>query len=155
MLLVEFLTFSGLVILTDDLIVNVTPRRQLKTFIQQVASLTVHFILKLFAFIYVIFPRFGRNFAVQHAEQQLEDPNKPVYEDSSMREQGNSQAIEADPLWQRLQQLEALVTDLVNKPTRIPPEKEDILHESLSRIKSIEYDLQKTKKVRYPIFLSQ
>ncbi|KAF7825769.1 Phosphatidylinositol/phosphatidylcholine transfer protein SFH9 [Senna tora] len=54
-----------------------------------------------------------------------------------------------DPLWQRLQNLEAVVTEMVNKPTTIPPEKEDILHESLNRIKSIEYDLQKTKKALF------
>lgn len=60
-----------------------------------------------------------------------------------------SQAIKEDPLWQRLQHLETLVNDLVNKPTKIPPEKDDMLRESLSRIKSIEYDLQKTKKVKY------
>ncbi|KAG5094918.1 hypothetical protein JHK84_050506 [Glycine max] len=35
---------------------------------------------------------------------------------------------------------------MANKPNTIPPEKEDILQESLSRIKCIEYDLQKTKK---------
>ncbi|KAF3435973.1 hypothetical protein FNV43_RR23065 [Rhamnella rubrinervis] len=132
---------------TNDFIVHVTPRRPLKNFIPQVTSLVVHFILKLLVCMYAVFPRFGRFFmAQQRPEKQLEDPNKPVFADSSPQEQSNSQAIEADPLWQRLQQLERLVTDLVNKPTRIPPEKEDILHESLSRIKSIEYDLQKTKK---------
>lgn len=134
--------------MTDDLLVNVTPRRPLKNFVPQVASLVVHFILQLLGSMYAVFPRFGKYFtAQQHPEKQLEDPNKPVFADSSPQEEDNSQAIE-DPLWQRLQHLEALVTDLVNKPTRIPPEKEDILHESLNRIKSIEYDLQKTKKVR-------
>lgn len=60
------------------------------------------------------------------------------------------QAKEEDhlnPCWKRLKNLESLVTELVNKPTSIPPEKDDILLESLNRIKSIEYDLQKTKKV--------
>lgn len=37
--------------------------------------------------------------------------------------------------------------DLYNKQTDIPQEKEDMLRESLNRIRSIEYDLQKTKKV--------
>ncbi|XP_057964857.1 phosphatidylinositol/phosphatidylcholine transfer protein SFH9 isoform X2 [Malania oleifera] len=50
------------------------------------------------------------------------------------------------PCWQRLQNLEAMVADLSRKPTSIPPEKEDILLDSLSRIKSIEFDLRKTKK---------
>lgn len=56
-----------------------------------------------------------------------------------------------EPLWQRIQNLEAVVTEMANKPNTIPPEKEDILQESLSRIKCIEYDLQKTKKV-VPIY---
>ncbi|KAK9140805.1 hypothetical protein Scep_010486 [Stephania cephalantha] len=51
-----------------------------------------------------------------------------------------------NPCLQRLQSLEALVTELSNKPARIPPEKDTILLESLNRIKSIEYDLQKTRK---------
>nr|XP_015892404.2 phosphatidylinositol/phosphatidylcholine transfer protein SFH9 isoform X1 [Ziziphus jujuba var. spinosa] len=130
----------------NDLIVNVSPRRPLKNFIPQATSLMVHFILKILACIYAVFPTFGRIFAVQRRENQLEDANKPMFVDSGSQEQGISQAIEVDPLWQRLQQLETVVTDLVNKPTRIPPEKEIMLHESLSRIKCIEYDLQKTKK---------
>lgn len=112
----------------------------------------VHFILKILASIYVVFPRFGRIFTVRRPENQLEDPNK-ISADSSSQEQDISQMIEVDPLWQRLLKLETVVTDLVNKPTRIPPEKETMLYESLSRIKSIEYDLQKTKKVRLPLFL--
>lgn len=86
-------------------------------------------------------------FAVQQPETQLDTPT-PSFVDSSSQEQGTPQAIEVEPLWQRLQQLETVVTELVNKPTRIPPEKEDMLHESLSRIRSIEQDLQKTKRVR-------
>ncbi|XP_020218813.1 phosphatidylinositol/phosphatidylcholine transfer protein SFH9 isoform X3 [Cajanus cajan] len=64
---------------------------------------------------------------------------------SNSQEQLFTPAIK-EPLWQRLQNLEAVVTEMANKPKTIPPEKEDILQESLSRIKSIEYDLQKTKK---------
>ncbi|KAL0417460.1 UNVERIFIED_CONTAM: Phosphatidylinositol/phosphatidylcholine transfer protein SFH9 [Sesamum radiatum] len=50
------------------------------------------------------------------------------------------------PCCQKLQHLEKLVTELLKKPAKIPPEKDDILLESLNRIKSIEHDLQKTKK---------
>lgn len=86
-------------------------------------------------------------FTVQQPENQLVTTPKPPIADSSSQEQSTPQAIEVDPLWQRLQHLETVVTELYNKPTRIPQEKEDMLHESLSRIKCIEYDLQKTKKV--------
>lgn len=51
------------------------------------------------------------------------------------------------PCCQKLQHLENAVTELLKKPAGIPPEKDDILLESLDRIKSIEHDLQKTKKV--------
>ncbi|KAL0460478.1 UNVERIFIED_CONTAM: Phosphatidylinositol/phosphatidylcholine transfer protein SFH9 [Sesamum latifolium] len=51
-----------------------------------------------------------------------------------------------DPCYQKLQHLENSVTELLKKPAKIPPEKEEIIFESLNRIKSIEYDLQKTKK---------
>ncbi|PON60809.1 CRAL/TRIO, N-terminal domain containing protein [Trema orientale] len=131
--------------LTNDLITNVAPRRPPTNFIPHVASLAFHFILKILACIYLIFPRLGRIFTVQQPESQLETPTSS-FADSSSQEQGTSQAIEVDPLWQRLQQLETVVTELINKPTRIPPEKEDMLHESLSRIRSIEHDLQKTKR---------
>ncbi|KAL6506555.1 hypothetical protein OROGR_024736 [Orobanche gracilis] len=50
------------------------------------------------------------------------------------------------PCCQKLQHLENLVTELLKKPARIPPEKDGILLESMSRIKSIEHDLQKTKR---------
>ncbi|GFP96113.1 phosphatidylinositol/phosphatidylcholine transfer protein sfh9 [Phtheirospermum japonicum] len=50
------------------------------------------------------------------------------------------------PCCQKLQHLENLVTELLKKPAKIPPEKDGILLESMNRIKSIEHDLQKTKK---------
>ncbi|MBA0846232.1 hypothetical protein Goarm_022695 [Gossypium armourianum] len=53
------------------------------------------------------------------------------------------------PCWQRLQNLETMVTKLYNKPANIPPEKEDMLLESLNRIKSMEQDLQRTKKALF------
>ena len=139
---------------TGDSPMNFTPTRSLKTSIPRVASLTVHFILKILTGICLIFPMLGRIFAARYSESRLKTPCKPPpLENSSSQEQQYSQGIDVDPLWQRLQQLEVLVTNLINKPIKIPQEKEDILHESLSRIKSLEYDLQKTKKVSQPSFL--
>lgn len=93
----------------------------------------------------------GRIFTACNAANNLDKQCKPPpIAHSSSQEQQITQEIEVDPLWQRLKQLEGLVTELTNKPTKIPQEKEDMLCESLSRIKSIEYDLQKTKKVRQP-----
>ncbi|KAL5998551.1 hypothetical protein ACLOJK_009494 [Asimina triloba] len=61
----------------------------------------------------------------------------------------DTQSTEEDfilPYLERLQRLEALVTELSRKPVTMPPEKDSALRESMDRIKSIEYDLQKTKK---------
>ncbi|XP_008235472.1 PREDICTED: phosphatidylinositol/phosphatidylcholine transfer protein SFH9 isoform X1 [Prunus mume] len=132
---------------TSNSLVNFTPGRQLKSFIPRGASLIIQFTLKILACIFLVFPRLWRIFAARHEENHLKSSCEPLLlANSSSQEQHISQGIEVDPLWQRLQQLEGLVTELINKPTKIPPEKEDMLHESLSRIKSIEYDLQKTKK---------
>ncbi|KAG5560663.1 hypothetical protein RHGRI_003856 [Rhododendron griersonianum] len=48
----------------------------------------------------------------------------------------------------QLQKLEELFEELNNKPAEIPLEKEQMLHQSLDRIKSVEIDLGKTKSVR-------
>lgn len=129
---------------------SVTRRDQLK-FIPHVANLIVHFIVKLLACIFLILPGFGRFFEVKGAKKELGNKCKPQLAGVHSQEQHTLCGIEEDqlhPCLQRLQNLEASVTELFKKPTRIPPEKEDMIHESLSRIKSIEYDLQKTKKVR-------
>lgn len=137
-------------LLTDDLTIKQTERRPLKKFIPHLTNIVVHFVLNLFACIYLLLPWLKSCFIVQHSSKRLENQTKPQLPCSSSQEQSISQAVEKEsfhPCWQRLQRLEELVTELINKPKRIPPEKEDMLLESLSRIKSIEQDLQKTKKV--------
>nr|XP_023897842.1 phosphatidylinositol/phosphatidylcholine transfer protein SFH9-like isoform X1 [Quercus suber]XP_023897843.1 phosphatidylinositol/phosphatidylcholine transfer protein SFH9-like isoform X1 [Quercus suber]POE54060.1 phosphatidylinositol/phosphatidylcholine transfer protein sfh9 [Quercus suber] len=130
---------------------NCQPRRPLK-FIPYVTNLVVHIILKILGCVYLVLPWLGRFFAVQRAENHLgnnskpQNNRKPQLVDLRPQEQHISRSIKEDPLWKRLQQLETTVNDLVSKPTKIPQEKDDMLRESLSRIKSIEYDLQKTKK---------
>ncbi|XP_020590274.1 phosphatidylinositol/phosphatidylcholine transfer protein SFH9-like isoform X2 [Phalaenopsis equestris] len=49
------------------------------------------------------------------------------------------------PYLERLQKLEDRVNDLNGKSTKIPPEKDHMIQESLSRIRTIEHDLRKTK----------
>ncbi|XP_061354146.1 phosphatidylinositol/phosphatidylcholine transfer protein SFH13-like [Gastrolobium bilobum] len=51
------------------------------------------------------------------------------------------------PCAQRLQRLEKLFEELNNKPDGMPMEKEQMLMDSLDRIKSVEFDLEKTKRV--------
>ncbi|XP_051133656.1 phosphatidylinositol/phosphatidylcholine transfer protein SFH13-like isoform X2 [Andrographis paniculata] len=50
------------------------------------------------------------------------------------------------PCVQRLQRLESLLDELGRKPAEIPLEKEQLLNHSLDRIKSVEFDLEKTKR---------
>lgn len=50
---------------------------------------------------------------------------------------------------QRLQRLEKVFEELSSKPAGIPLEKEQILMESFDRIKSVEADLEQTKKVGF------
>ena len=51
------------------------------------------------------------------------------------------------PCLERLQKLEMTFSELSSKPAVIPVDKEQVLQESWDRIKSIEFDLEKTKKV--------
>ncbi|XP_022148134.1 phosphatidylinositol/phosphatidylcholine transfer protein SFH9 isoform X2 [Momordica charantia] len=130
---------------SNNLNADVRPRRQLKRFVPRVTSTFVHFVFNIFACIYLLVPGLRRIFMMRHAEnQQPEGPCNNQLEDLESREQ--STTLKVDPLWKRLQNLEVMVTELTKKPSKIPLEKENMLHESLNRIKSIEYDLQKTKR---------
>ncbi|KAF7831224.1 phosphatidylinositol/phosphatidylcholine transfer protein SFH13 [Senna tora] len=59
------------------------------------------------------------------------------------------------PCVQRLQRLEKALEELSHKPADIPLEKEQILMESLDRIKSVEFDLEKTKRVLHATVMKQ
>ncbi|KAK4278211.1 hypothetical protein QN277_016087 [Acacia crassicarpa] len=56
---------------------------------------------------------------------------------------------------QRLQELEKAFEELSNKPTDMPLEKEEMLMESLDRIKSVEFDLDKTKRLLQATMMKQ
>ncbi|KAL3616337.1 hypothetical protein CASFOL_039727 [Castilleja foliolosa] len=58
----------------------------------------------------------------------------------------DSEELLLHPCIQKLQHLENVVNEISRKPAKIPQEKNDIILESLNRIRSIEHDLQKTKK---------
>ncbi|XP_022727581.1 phosphatidylinositol/phosphatidylcholine transfer protein SFH9-like isoform X2 [Durio zibethinus] len=134
---------------TNDVTSDVTPRNLGKKFVHHVISFVVHFVLKLLACIYFLAPGLGRVLETQDSKQQRENQlNQQMAGSGSLDDGILTEAEEGSlhPCWQRLQNLETLVTELSNKPTKIPPEKEDMLLESLSRIKSIEQDLQRTKK---------
>ncbi|KAG4921737.1 hypothetical protein AAZX31_18G154000 [Glycine max] len=120
-------------------------RRLLEKPIPYITSILAQITVKLLTCIYLVFVALGKFFVVHSVDNQPRSHGQTESAQSNSQEQLITPAIK-EPLWQRLQNLEAVVSEMANKPKTIPPEKEDILQESLSRIKCIEYDLQKTKK---------
>ncbi|KAK6934688.1 CRAL/TRIO, N-terminal domain, partial [Dillenia turbinata] len=59
------------------------------------------------------------------------------------------------PCLPRLQRLEQICEDLRSKPAELPVEKEQMIAESLDRIKSVEFDLEKTKRVLHATMVKQ
>ncbi|KAL2335825.1 hypothetical protein Fmac_010271 [Flemingia macrophylla] len=59
------------------------------------------------------------------------------------------------PCVQRLQRLEKVFEELNNKPDGMPLEKEQMLMDSMNRIKSVEFDLEKTKRVLHAAVMKQ
>lgn len=51
------------------------------------------------------------------------------------------------PCLERIKRLEMMFDELTKKPAEIPSEKEHMLLESWDRIKHVEFDLEKTKRV--------
>ncbi|XP_019264901.1 PREDICTED: phosphatidylinositol/phosphatidylcholine transfer protein SFH13-like isoform X3 [Nicotiana attenuata] len=62
---------------------------------------------------------------------------------------------EAHPCMQRLNRLENLLEEINKKPAEIPAEKDQMLLQSMDRIKSVEVDLDKTKRVLHATVLKQ
>ncbi|XP_010274040.1 PREDICTED: phosphatidylinositol/phosphatidylcholine transfer protein SFH9 [Nelumbo nucifera] len=134
---------------TDDSVDNLTERTLPKLFFPHIKSLATSFVVKLLAALGIFLSSLRRMAAMHHVDEQLDIQfDQEVLGSSSQDEHTSPAAGEGliYPCLQRLQRLEALVTELTNKPVTIPPEKDVILIESLNRIKSIEHDLQKTKK---------
>ena len=132
---------------TNQLSSNLTEERGLKNSLQKVASSLARFIIQLVASLCLMFRILGR-LVNKQPENQLRPPvldsppPPPPPPPTTQLQRGES----LHPCWLRLQNLESMVTVLFDKPTNIPQEKDDILRDSLDRIKCIEQDLQKTKK---------
>ncbi|PWA93069.1 CRAL-TRIO lipid binding domain-containing protein [Artemisia annua] len=74
---------------------------------------------------------------------------KNINKSSHNRDSSPKKEDTLQPFGEKLKQLEALVVELSSKPSRIPEEKDEILAESLNRIRSMEFELQKTKKALF------
>lgn len=115
---------------------------------KSIFKLLMDILFKLLGWIYISRPIIGG----MCVKKNLDMTSDSTQRSNTHKKQNISCPPKGDPLHpccQRLQHLEKAVTELLNKPTEIPPEKEHILLDSLDRIKSIEYDLQKTKKALF------
>lgn len=110
---------------------------------QYIARVLVAFMVKLLGFFHTLCCRLGIRRVNIHPVNLLE-PNQDLHLPAE-------ESIEEDnhvlPCLQRLQRLETLFEELGTKSMGIPLDKEQLLLESLDRIKSVEFDLEKTKRV--------
>ncbi|KAA8527126.1 hypothetical protein F0562_008645 [Nyssa sinensis] len=115
------------------------------------ARKVICFTVKLLAFIHSLpFESWRRQNNI-HPSNVIED--KP--DSHSPDAEAVSEEDRVLPCVQRLQRVEKLLEELCNKPAEIPLEKEQMLQESLDRIKSIESDLEKTKRVVHATVMKQ
>ncbi|XP_058102556.1 phosphatidylinositol/phosphatidylcholine transfer protein SFH9 isoform X2 [Magnolia sinica] len=135
--------------LTGGSINNSIWRIPSQSFLAYITRLVAQFLVKLLALLHLVLDGFGRLVSVPRANERLENRCNPYPNTASSEHQPAPLVVGEDsilPCLERLQRLEALVSELTRKPARLPPEKDNMLLESMDRIKSIEYDLQKTKK---------
>lgn len=97
----------------------------------------LYIFLLLFGFVKVLSRNILKSFSNGKNTQQFVKASGPVEKDL------------LHPCEEKLKQLEAMVAELSTKPSRIPQEKDEMLVESMNRIRSMEYDLQKTKKALF------
>ncbi|XP_031257551.1 phosphatidylinositol/phosphatidylcholine transfer protein SFH13-like [Pistacia vera] len=118
--------------------------------IQCVTKMLLSFMVKLVAFCHSLQLLWKRQNNV-HPSNMVEnntDSHPPAVE-------AVSEEDSVLPCIERLQKLEKVFEELSNKPPAIPLEKEQMLMESLQRIKSVESDLEKTKRVLHATVVKQ
>ncbi|KAL6842485.1 hypothetical protein ACP4OV_027720 [Aristida adscensionis] len=115
----------------------------------QFVKLLLSLIIKVFAFFHIAFGQQevrARN-PLPSAEPEPSSDDHPAVETFSVDH--------ISPVVERLQRLEGKVDELSSKPPEIPLEKERSLLESWDRIKCIESDLERTKKVLQATVMKQ
>lgn len=118
----------------------------------RVARLMISFLVRLIPFSHILRLEFWRrqnnNVYPSHLVESISDTPSPAPE--AVNEENR-----VLPCLQRLQRLEKVYEELSNKPAAIPLEKDRMLMESLDRIKSVEYDLEQTKRVLHSAVVKQ
>jgi hypothetical protein len=108
---------------------------------ENVVKLVVTALIKLFSFILLFISR---------AERRLENVNLPAPPATPAAEKPKPRVVSDEEVCaclQRLDNLESLYNHLATKPPQIPEDKELILLSSFERIRSVEADLERTKRV--------
>lgn len=110
--------------------------------LQCIARVVVIFVVKVLSFFQVLACRLERRLANVHPSD--ESVQTPV----SVGNQTNESPEDyVGPCLQKIQRLESMLAEISCRPAEIPAEKQHMLEESWDRIKSIEFDLKKTKRV--------
>ncbi|KAJ9543541.1 hypothetical protein OSB04_023248, partial [Centaurea solstitialis] len=117
------------------------PRRSMSLQLRRVLG----FLYKVFAYIILLVFGLVKFLAKSIAKPLSNGQNAPEFVNVS----GPLKKDLLHPCEEKLLQLEAMVAELSSKPSRIPQEKDEMLAESMNRIRSMEYDLQKTKKALF------
>lgn len=116
----------------------------MRSYFCYVARALLSFVVGLFGVFHCLRPGFWRRPNSIHPSNIRENNRNSHLLDS---ERARASEIQIRPCIERLEQLEKAFEVLRNKPPGIPLEKEQMLLESLERIRSVELDLEKTKSV--------
>ncbi|KAF2325713.1 hypothetical protein GH714_033491 [Hevea brasiliensis] len=115
-----------------------------------VHKMLISFVVKLVAF--------ARSLPLEFWRRQSNIHPSHLVEHNAISHSAAVETVSEDcvhPCIERLQSLEKVVEEISNKPAAIPLEKEQMLMESLERIKSVELDLEKTKRVLHATVAKQ
>ncbi|CAM8948665.1 unnamed protein product [Rhodiola kirilowii] len=110
----------------------------------------------IFSFVIRLFALIGGLWTVNQRSQNSDPPSNYVRDIVAPRAMRASFPEDRVlPCIQRLQRLEKTFEELARRSSQVLLEKEQILKQSMDRIKSVEYDLEKTKKVVHATVLKQ
>ncbi|XP_039117461.1 phosphatidylinositol/phosphatidylcholine transfer protein SFH13-like [Dioscorea cayenensis subsp. rotundata] len=120
--------------------------------LRYLARTLVAFLVKVLSFVHIFVQRRERLENVHPSDTLV-----PAADEQPIAEPAADAAKEdpVTPCLERLQRLETMLHELNNKPAEIPVDKDHMLLESWERIKSIECDLDRTKKVLHATVIKQ
>ncbi|CAN4097119.1 unnamed protein product [Withania somnifera] len=124
----------------------------LTQFIQCLERKLIPFILKLSAFFHSVFFEYWSKQAIVSCTSALEERQESS---SSVNGEAVHKADEALLCMEHLHRLETLFEEIKRKPAEIPAEKDQMIQQSMEKIKSVEVDLDKTKGVLHTAVIKQ